>query len=80
MQVRDALEQHVRRRLEDTFGKAVAMLIWATAHGASGISSIDPDRDGYLRFVQAVCADQRVIDLWGRAGADSTLRQWRELV
>jgi hypothetical protein len=80
MEIRAALDQHVRKRLEDTFGKAVAMLIWASAHGATGISSLDPDRDGYLRLVDAICCDQRVVDMWGRSGTEHTLREWRELV
>lgn len=80
MEIREALDQHVRKRLEDSFGKAVAMLIWASAHGASGISTMTPDRDGYLRLVDALCVDQRVIDMWGRSGAEHALREWRSLV
>lgn len=80
MEIRDALTLHVRKRLEDSFGKAVAMLIWASADRTSGISSLDPDRDGYIRFVEAICCDQRVIDMWGKSGADHTLVQWKTLV
>jgi hypothetical protein len=80
MEVREALEQHVRKRLEDSFGRAVGMLIWASADRVSGISSIDPDRAGYMRFVEAVCTDQRVVDMWGKSGADHTLAQWKVLV
>ncbi len=78
--IRDALDQHVRKRLEDSFGKGVAMMIWASAHGASNISSLDPDRDGYMRFVEAVCGDQRVVDMWGKSGAEHALQQWKALV
>jgi hypothetical protein len=80
MEVRAALDEHVRKRLEDSFGKAVAMLIWASAHGRAAISSIDPDRDGYLRFIEAICADQRVVDMWGKSGTEHALQQWRGLV
>jgi hypothetical protein len=79
MEVRDALDHHVRKRLEDSFGKAVAMLIWATADRASRMP-LDPDRESYLRFVEAVCGDQRVVDMWGKSGAEHTLVQWKTLV
>ena len=80
VEIRDALDLHVRKRLEDSFGKAVAMLIWASASGAAGTSMLAPDHDGYMRFVDAVCSDQRVLDMWGRSGAEHAQAEWRALI
>ena len=73
------VEQHVRHRLENTFGKALAIMIIASANIAANVPVMDLDRNDYLRLVEAVCSDQRVIDLWGVAGAADALREWSRL-
>ena len=81
MEVRDALDQHVRKRLEDTLRQGGGDAdLGLGAHGARHARRSMPDRDGYLRLVDAICGDQRVVDMWGRSGAEHALRQWRSLV
>lgn len=81
MEIQTAIQQHVRQRLEDAFGKAMAMMIWASAMNKAGLSSsLDPDRDGYLRLIDAICSDDRCVDMWGAAGCRSTADAWRTLV
>lgn len=75
-----AIEEHVRPGLEDTFGKAVAMLIMISASNASGMPLISPTKDGYLRFIKAVTDDQRVRDMWGVGGCTDHLVRWSALV
>lgn len=79
MEYKELVDSHVRRRLEDSFGKAVAVLILASATRTSACSIMEPDREGYLRLIDAVCKDGRVIDMWGRSGTETTLAQWRGL-
>jgi cellulose synthase/poly-beta-1,6-N-acetylglucosamine synthase-like glycosyltransferase len=57
-----------------------AGLVGADDVNTAKLSTLDPDRAGYLRFVDAVCCDQRVVDMWGRSGAEHASREWRELV
>jgi hypothetical protein len=76
---KDALD-HVRTRLEGSFGKALAMLIMASSCNAAGVSMVGIDVDQYKRLVDAVAKDSRVIDMWGSAGAADAATQWRGLV
>lgn len=71
--------EHVRTRLEATFGKALAMLIVASASNAANAHTVGMSREQYLRFCEIICADQRVIDMWGVAGAADALATWRQL-
>lgn len=80
MDIKDAINDHVLRRLEDTFGKAMTLMILASATRVAGCSTIDPDREDFLRIVEAICTDRRVIDMWGEAGSQATLAMWRALV
>jgi hypothetical protein len=78
--VKELLDGNVRRKLEDSFGPAVAMMILASAHSASRVPVGLRDEDDFLRLCDAICADSRVVGMWGKAGAEQALRQWRGLV
>ena len=80
MDPRVALETIVRPKLEDTFGKAVAMLIIMSATTSAGVPTVDLDRDQYLSLVRALARDERVQNMWGAAGAVSQLTQWERQV
>jgi len=79
MEVQAAFDNHVRTKLESSFGKAVAMLILATASNSVGTHTMALDRDAYMRLCEAISRDQRVRDMWGASGADDTLSQWKSL-
>jgi len=79
MGYKEIIEQHVRHRLEDSFGKTLATLIIMGASNAASMPIIDPSRDDYIRFVDHLCKDQRVLDMWGAAGAASANAQWKQL-
>lgn len=74
-----AVEQ-LRGKLESTFGKAMAMMILASASNAAGVSTVALSPTEFARLAHAVCSDQRVIDMWGAAGAADTESQWAQLV
>jgi hypothetical protein len=75
-----ALNEHVMRKLEDSFGKAVAMMIFASAIRAAGVPTGELTVGEYRRLVGAICCDQRCIDMWGDAAAEETRVQWEKLV
>ena len=79
MEIKSLIDEHVRPKLEDSFGKALAMMIFASATNTARVPIIDPDREDFMRLVDAVCADQRVVDMWGKAGAQDAARSWRAL-
>lgn len=79
MDYKALIDEQVKRRLEDTFGTAVAMLIVMSASNAANISIHSPSREDYMRLVDAVCADQRVKDMWGASGCIDQLSKWRAL-
>lgn len=74
------IDQHVVTRLEDSFGKAVALMIMASANRAANVPVMSPSSEDFLRLVDAVCDDQRVVDMWGRAGSQAAREQWRRLL
>lgn len=80
MEVKAIIDAHVRAKLEDSFGKAMATFIMASATNAANVPIVEPGREDFLRLVDAVCGDQRVVDMWGRAGAQDAARTWRALL
>lgn len=76
----DAFDRHVRTRLESSFGKAVAMLILASASNSASAPMVGMERDHYLKLCTAICTDRRVVDMWGAAGAHDTLEQWKRII
>lgn len=76
----DAFDRHVKTRLESSFGKAVAMLILASASNAANAPMMGMERDHYVKLCETICTDQRVVDMWGAAGAHDALDQWKRLV
>ena len=60
MDTQRALEQ-LRGRLETSFGKALAMLILASACNDADVSMVGLTPDQYGRLVEAVSRDQRVV-------------------
>ncbi len=80
MDFNTALEEHVRTRLEATFGKALAMLIVASASNAVNAPMVGMTKEQFNGLCKAICEDQRVIDMWGVSGATDALLQWQGLV
>jgi UDP:flavonoid glycosyltransferase YjiC (YdhE family) len=75
----NALEQ-LRGKLEGSFGKALSMLILASCCNVAGVSLVGITDEEFRRLVEAVGHDQRVVDMWGAAGAADAANQWRELL
>ncbi len=69
----------VREKLESSFGKAMTVMIMAAASNATGTSTFGMDNEQYAQFVECVCRDQRVVDMWGARGAGDALNQWKAL-
>ena len=70
----------VREKLESSFGKAMTVMIMASASNATGTSTFGMTNEQYAQFVECVCRDQRVVDMWGARGAGDALTQWKALV
>lgn len=56
------------------------MMILVSASNSAGVSTIGMSEADFVKLAEQVCADQRVVDMWGRAGASDALAQWRQLV
>ncbi|MDO8963495.1 MAG: hypothetical protein Q7W30_03275 [Coriobacteriia bacterium] len=80
MTAKEAIDNHLKARLEDTFGRAVSTMIIASATAQTGVQVFDPSVEDFMRLAQAVCFDSRVQDMWGRAGAEDALAQYRGMV
>lgn len=79
MEAQVALDQ-LRARLEGSFGKALSMLILASCCNVAGVSLVGIQAEEFRRLADAVARDQRVVDMWGSAGASDAAMQWRALV
>jgi len=77
---KEAIDEHLKRRLGDTFGVAVATMIIASASASSGAKVFDPGVEDFMKLANAVCRDQRVLDMWGHAGAQDALDQYKGMV
>ena len=80
MDVAVILDDHVKQRLEDSFGKAVAMMIFASATRTAGVPTADLNSAECRRLIDAICCDQRVLDMWGDTGAEHALADWEKLL
>ena len=80
MDVSMAISEHVVQRLEDSFGKAVALLIIASATSTAKVPTGELSAGEYQRLVEAICGDARILDMWGEAGAEQAREQWVNLV
>ena len=56
--LQDAFDNHVRGRLESSFGSAVATLIVASASNAVGATTHAIERDDYVNLCEAIASDQ----------------------
>ena len=56
------------------------MMILASSANAADVSTIAITPDAFIKLADAVCSDQRVIDMWGAAAAADTRTQWKTLV
>jgi hypothetical protein len=79
MECQEALDQ-LRGKLESSFGKAMAMMIMAAASNSTGVTTVGLNNGDFGRLADAVCRDQRVIDMWGSVGAADIASQWKQLV
>lgn len=79
MEATHALDS-VRAKLDATFGKALSLMILATASNSTGCMTAQPSHDEFLALVEAVARDDRVIAMWGVAGAADALSDWQRLV
>jgi len=73
----DAFDNHVRTKLEASFGKAVGMLILASASNKSGAATMGIGAEEYTRLCDAIAGDERVVGMWGVSGAQDALEQWK---
>ncbi len=55
-------------------------MILATASNSTGCMTAQPSHDEFLALVEAVARDDRVIAMWGVAGAADALSDWQRLV
>ena len=79
MECANAMDQ-LRAKLESSFGKGMAMMILASASNQAGVATMGLTSDQFIRLADAVSRDQRVVDMWGAAGASDAASQWRQLV
>jgi hypothetical protein len=71
---------NLRSKLESSFGKAMAMMILISASNQLGVSTVSLTSEQFVQLAETICRDQRVVDMWGTAGAADTAAQWRQMV
>jgi hypothetical protein len=80
MDIVTALNSQVKPGLSDTFGIAMANMIILQCSQKAGVSMMGLDSAGYLKLVNAIVSDDRVVQMLGRAGAQAKRDAWSSAV
>jgi acyl dehydratase len=78
MDAQTARETVIRAKLVEVFGGAIAssLVTKAAIAGMSGTS----EKEKLQRAVDFICADARVLGMWGAAQAERQKKEWLTLV
>ncbi len=74
------IEEHIKPRLDDSFGRGMTMLIMMSSSKVANVSLVNIDDLDCRKLIQAICEDKRVIDMWGEAMAKERLREWERVL
>lgn len=80
MDVVSALNTQVKAALADTFGMTMANMIMLQSSQKAGVSMMGLDNAGYAKLVDAIAADERVVQMLGQDGAQAKKQAWAALV
>ncbi len=80
MNVVTALETVVKPKLDDSFGRGIAMLIILNASREGNLTLIELDKDSYCTLIEKICCDPRVVKMWGEDGCKKQYETWLGLV
>ncbi len=80
MDVITAIETAVKPKLEDSFGKGMAMLIMMRATASTEVPMFGLRPQHFRTLVQAICEDERVREVWGSARCRAQLDEWERIV
>ena len=80
MDIVTALNTQVKPGLSDTFGIAMANMIILQSSQKAGVSMMGLDNTVYLKLVNAIASDERVVQLLGRAGAQTKRDMWSSII
>ncbi len=75
-----ALEKVVLPDLENVFGVGMTALIVTSARAQARVSLMGLAVDDYLKVVEAIAQDERVLAMWGVAGTQQILSRWRNAI
>lgn len=78
--IETAVSDHVMRKLEDAFGKAVALMVFASATRSAGVPTCELTIGEFHRLVDAICSDERVLSMWGAVATAKVREEWAALV
>ena len=76
--VRKALDE-IKKNLEESFGAGLAARILFSARDTVNAPIIGISREKFTDLAKAVCADERVQEMWGDFGAKERLSKWEKL-
>lgn len=80
MDVVTAINTHVKQGLADTFGMTMANMIVLQCSQKVGVGMMGLDSAGYMRLIDAIASDERVVQMLGQAGAQAKRTMWAALV
>jgi hypothetical protein len=80
MKPSEALNEVVKKQLEETFGAGLTARILFSAREIANAPIIGLTKEQYLALIRAICNDERVKNMWGEFGAKTRLSVWEKLV
>jgi len=80
MDVVTAINTQVKSALADTFGMTMANMVILQSSQKAGVSMMGLDTVGYAKLIDAIAADDRVVQMLGQDGAQTKKQTWAALV
>ena len=78
MDAQTVREKTIKPKLVETFGNAIASALITTAAIAGAGGASEPEK--LQLAVNAICADPRVLGMWGNAQTERQKKEWLTLV
>lgn len=78
MSVSQVIDTVLKPELENVFGPALSARIIISARAKANAPIVGMKKEDLERMIEALGDDDRVLGMWGVAGAQERLRRWRE--
>jgi len=77
-QVSQLVNSLLKPELENVFGPGITARVLMSARAKANAPIIGMTSEDYVRLVEAIYQDERVVGMWGEAGAREIIKHWKD--